>query len=57
MRSPRGSSVYLIIPLIDLFPFPPVAGSEYSNGIVAKRKPHGQDSTVDPTEAIMASLA
>src|SRR5712691_2111403 len=48
---PRGSSVYLIFPLIYSLAFPPVAGAKNSNDIVPVGKPDGQDPAFDLAEA------
>jgi len=52
--SPRGSSVYLIFPLINAPTFPPVAGSKNTNNIMAKRKSNGQDPTIDPAKTVIS---
>ena len=56
LRSPSGSSVYLIFLLIDTSAFPPVAGSKNQNDIMPKRKSNGQDSAVDPAKAVVPRL-
>src|SRR5947208_16443702 len=49
---PRGSSVYLIFPLIYPLAFPPVAGAENPNDIVAIGKPDRQDPAFDLAETV-----
>jgi len=56
-RSPSGSSVYLILALIQSFASPPVAGSKYSNDMSAICESHGQDTFVDDTETVVPLLA
>ena len=47
---PRGSSVYLIFPLIYPLAFPPVSGAKDPNDIVAIGKPDRQDPAFDLAE-------
>src|SRR5712691_11090813 len=49
---PRGSSVYLIFPLIYPLAFPPVAGAKNPNDIVAIGKPDRQDPAFDLAETV-----
>src|SRR5258708_38179992 len=49
---PRGSSVYLIFPLIYPLAFPPVAGAKNPNDIVPVGEPDGQDPAFDLAEAV-----
>src|SRR5712691_11253025 len=49
---PRGSSVYLIFPLINPLAFPPVSGAEDPNDIVAIGKPDRQDPAFDLAETV-----
>lgn len=56
LRSPRGSSVYLIFSLIDSFPLSPVAGPENPDHVLAVRETDRQDPALHPPEAVMALL-
>src|SRR5712691_8381641 len=49
---PRGSSVYLIFPLIYPLAFPPVPGAKDPNDIVAIGKPDRQDPAFDLAETV-----
>jgi len=54
---PSGSSVYLILSLIDLPSLAPVPGPEDANHASTVREPHREDTTLDPTEAVVSSFA
>jgi len=56
LRFPRGSSVYLIFPLIDVLALSPVAGPEDPDHVLAVREADRQDPAFDPPEAVMALL-
>src|SRR5207248_54209 len=54
LRSPSGSSVYLIFSLIELLPFPPVACSEYPDLAPTVRKPNSQHATSNLSETVIS---
>jgi len=49
---PRGSSVYLIFPLINPLAFPPVAGAEDPNDVVAIGEPDRHDPAFHLAETV-----
>src|SRR5207302_5671107 len=51
LSSPSGSSVYLILALIDLLAPPPVTGADDSNGIRAVREANRHDAFTDRASA------
>src|SRR2546430_5074121 len=51
---PSGSSVYLILLLIDPSAPPQIARSDDPNDIVAIREPHRDDRAADDAEAVVA---
>src|SRR6266568_9042234 len=53
---PRGSSVYLILALIDCLTPSPVASAKDSNDILAIREADGQNYIIDSTEAVVPLL-
>src|SRR6185295_14827509 len=55
--SPMGSSVYLILSLIDSLSFPPVAGPEDSDYIVAVSEPHRKNAPANQAEAVVPQFA
>src|SRR5947199_5176434 len=57
LRSPSGSSVYLVFSLIELLPFPPVACSEYPDLAPAARKPNSQHAASNLFETVISFFA
>jgi hypothetical protein len=55
-RLPKGSSVYLILALINCLAFPPIACTENADHSASMREPHAKDSAADPSEAVIASF-
>jgi hypothetical protein len=53
-RLPKGSSVYLILALINHLVFPPVARTENADQSASIREPHVENSTTDPSKAVIA---
>ena len=53
-RFPSGSSVYLIFTLIDLFPFPPVAGTNNADGGSPICKSDGENTVTNLSKAIVS---
>ena len=53
-RLPKGSSVYLILPLINCLAFPPIACTENADHSASIRESHGKDAATDTSKAAIA---
>jgi len=57
LRVPRGSSVYLILSLIDSLSFAPIAGSEDTDYVLAVSEANREDSDTNLPETVIPLFA